>query len=506
VRTALGATRPQLIRLLLTESAIIALIGSLLGVLTEILGQGSLLRLVPMDLPRIQTFSIDWKVFVFASVATLIAMFACGLAPAWLLSRSDLRDALVSGGRGSTGGTRRLRTWLVAGQIAIALVLLANAGLLFRSFARLSSEQPGFDATNVSTVRLSLPQVTYADSNALVQYYEKLQPRLVAIPGTQNVGLVSILPLAPKSQSTIPFTRSDRPPAKREDIPSANYRIVSPDYFRAMGIPLLSGRCFTEEDDANRPPVAIVSAILANKYFSDRSPIGELLTIEDTDTEPRTVEIAGVVGPVKQGTLELPARADVYLPLRQVPKEAVPWLRYNTYWVLKSSAAFSGMEQFVRAEIRNVDANVAVGAVRPMTEVLAAALAARRFSLLLVGSFAGVALFLAAAGLYAVVSYGIQQRTREIGVRLALGATHGAILRMIFKEGAFLLTAGISAGLAIALMMAKLVANQMYGVSERDPFSFAVVCLLLATISLLACGIAARRALNVDPVVALRCE
>ncbi len=506
VRTALGATRRQLIRLLLTESAIIAFIGGTFSVLIELWGQRALLRLVPTDLPRIETFSIDWKVFVFASVVTLIATFACGLAPAWLLSCSDLRDALLAGGRGSTGGTRRLRTWLVAGQIALALVLLANAGLLFRSFARLSSEQPGFDAANVSTARLSLPQVTYADRAALIQYYEKLQPRLAAIPGQQNVGLISILPLAPKSQSTIPFTRPDRPPAKRDDTPSANYRIVSPDYFRAMGIPLLSGRFFTEEDDESRSSVAIISAVLADKYFPDRSPIGQQLKIDDTDAEPRTVEIAGVVGPVKQGTLEMPAKADIYLPLRQVPKEGVPWLRYNTYWVLKMSSPGSGIEHLVRAEIRNVDPNVAVGEVRPMTGVLAAALAARRFSLLLVGSFAGAALFLAAAGLYAVISYGIQQRTREIGVRLALGATRGSILRMIFTEGTSLLATGISAGLAIALMMAKLVANQMYGVSERDPFSFAVVSLVLAAISLLACGLASRRAMNVDPAVALRCE
>jgi putative ABC transport system permease protein len=273
-----------------------------------------------------------------------------------------------------------------------------------------------------------------------------------------------------------------------------------------MGIPLLNGRFFTEEDDESRSPVAIISAVLANKYFPDRSPIGQQLKIDDTDAEPRTVEIAGVVGPVKQGTLEMPAKADIYLPLRQVPKEGVTWLRYNTYWVLKMSSAAPGIEQLVRAEIRKVDPNVAVGEVRPMTGVLAVALAARRFSLLLVGSFAGAALFLAAAGLYAVISYGIQQRTREIGVRLALGATRGSILRMIFTEGTSLLAAGISAGLAIALMMTKLIANQMYGVSERDPISFAVVSLVLAGISLVACGIASRRAMNIDPVVALRCE
>jgi len=508
VRTALGATRSQLTRLLLAESLILAVIGGSLGLLLEVWGRGALLRLVPADLPRIDNFSIDWQVFAFAALVTLIATFACGLAPAWLLSRSDLRDALVSGGRGSAGGDlqSRLRTWLVAGQIALALVLLANAGLLFRSFARLSGEQPGFDSADLLTVRLSLPQTTYPDRAALIQYYEKLQPRLLALPGIQSVGLVSILPLAPKSNSTIPFTRPDRPPAKREDTPSANYRIVSPDYFRAMGISLRSGRFFAEEDDGNRPPIAIVSAVLADKYFPDRSPIGQRLTIDDTDAEPRTIEIVGVVGPVKQSNLETPAKADIYLALRQVPKEGVPWMRYSTYWIVKTSPASPRLQPLVRAEVRKVDADVAVGEIRPMTDVMAAALASRRFSLLLVGSFAAAALFLAAAGLYAVMSYGIQQRTREIGVRLALGATHRNILGMIFREGAVLLGSGLVAGIAVALMMAKLVANQMYGVSARDPFSFVFVSILLATISLLACWIAARRALKVDPVVALRAD
>jgi len=209
---------------------------------------------------------------------------------------------------------------------------------------------------------------------------------------------------------------------------------------------------------------------------------------------------------VKQAKLETPATADLYLPLRQIPKEGVPLLRNSTYFVVKTFPGAGGIAQLLRAEIRNLDPNVAVGDVRPMSEVLAAALGARRFSLLLIGSFAGAALFLAAAGLYAVISYGIQQRTREIGVRLALGATRAGIFTMIFKEGSFLLAVGTVAGLGIALMGAKLVANQIYGVSEHDPISFLVVSLVVVAISLLACGIAARRALNVDPIVALRTE
>src|SRR5499427_1867391 len=344
VRTALGATRMRLIRLLLVESAILAVLGGALGLILESLGQGMLLRLVPTDLPRIDSFAVDWKVFLFATAVTVLATLACGLTPAWLLSRSDLRDAMVSSGRGSAGGgvQSRLRPVLVAGQIALALVLLANAGLLFRSFARLSSEQPGFDSSNVLTVRFSLPQVTYTDRAPIVQFYEKLQPRLAALPGIQNAALVSILPLAPKSISFIHFTRPDQPPSKPENTPSTNYRIVTPDYFRAMGIPLLEGRHFTEEDNGDRPSVAIVSSVLAKNHFPDRSPIGQRVMIDDNDAEPRPVEIVGVVGPVKQANLETPAQPDMYLPLRQVHKDGVPFLRNSIYCVAKANPEVGG--------------------------------------------------------------------------------------------------------------------------------------------------------------------
>jgi len=508
VRAALGATRGQLTRLLLTESFVLAMAGGSLGMLLEVWGQKALLHLVPTDLPRIESFSIDWTVLLFAGVLIFIAALACGLAPAWLLSRSDLRVAVVSSGRGSTGGglQSRLRTWLVSGQIALALVLLANAGLLLRSFMRLSSEKPGFDCTDVQTIRFSLPQTGYDDVARIVHFFDQIHSRASAINGIKSDALVSILPLAPKSISFVHFTRPDRPPARPEDTPTTNYRIVTSEYFQTMGIPLLDGRSFTESDDAEHPPVAIVSTVVAKNHFPDRSPIGQRILVDDTDGNPRQLEIVGIVGPVKQTNLETPAKADIYLPLRQMPKDGVPWLRNSAYWVVKTSSEAVGLERLLRDAMQNVDPNVAVGPVRPMSEAVAAALAARRFSVLLVGSFAAAALFLAAAGLYAVMAYGIQQRNRELGVRLALGATKATILRMIFKEGALLLASGITAGLIIALALARLVASQMYGVNEHDPLSFAVVGLILSVISFLACAIAARRAMNIDPIVSLRCE
>src|SRR5947209_4638803 len=250
-----------------------------------------------------------------------------------------------------------------------------------------------------------------------------------------------------------------------------------------MKIPLPDGRYFTEADDGDHPRVAMVSAVLAKNHFPDRSPIGQRVMIDDTDGDPRPVEIVGIVGPVKQTTLETQAGPDLYLPLRQIPKEGVPLLRNSMYWIAKMSPGASGVEPMLRDAIRDVDGNVAAGGVRPMPEFLSAALAARRFSLLLIGSFAGAALFLAAAGLYAVMSYGIQQRTREIGVRMALGATRASILRMIFTEGGVLLLAGTAAGLTLAIVTAKLIASQMYGISESDPVSFITVSVTLATIS-----------------------
>jgi putative ABC transport system permease protein len=506
VRSALGATRSQLIRLLLAESALLAVGGGALGILLATYGSNALVSFVPADLPRIHNLAIDARVLIFAAGTIFFATGICGLAPAWLLSRTDLRDALASGGRGTAGGSTqsRLRHWLVAGQVGLALVLLVSAGLFLRSFALLAKENPGFDPHNVLTVRLSLPPVVYPDRAALVRLYEKLLPRLSVLPGVESTGFVSLLPLNP-GYFSIPFTVADHPPVTGDKTPSANFRIVTPGYISAMRIPLRDGRNFTEEDNGDRRPVAIISAPLAKKFFSDRSAVGQRLLLDDTDGPPRAVEIVGVIGEVKQDKLEIPPTFDIYLPLRQVPEDSVPFLRNFSYWVMRASMSPVALENSVRNEIHGIDASIPAS-IRTMEQALASALAMRRFSLVLIALFAATALFVAAAGLYAVISYGIGQRTREIGIRLALGATPARVLRTILTEGFRLVLGGIGFGFVATFAVVKLISSQLYGVSARDPLSLILVTVLLSVISLAACWMAARRATRVDPMVALRYE
>jgi putative ABC transport system permease protein len=506
VRSALGATRSQLIRLLLAETGVLAVTGGALGFLFATYGSSVLISLVPADLPRIHDLAIDTRVMLFTAGTILLVAGICGLAPAWLLSRTDLRDALASG-RGSAGGSiqSRLRHWLVAGQVALALVLLASAGLFLRSFALIAKESPGFDPHNVLTVRLSLPAPGYPDRAAFVTFYEKLLPRLSALPGVESAGYVSLLPLN-RGHASINFFVPDRPAPQETERPAANFRIITPGYISAMRIPLRDGRNFTEEDSGDRPSVAIISAPLAQKFFTDRSPIGQRITIDDTDGPPRPVQIVGVIGDVKQDRLEIPGTFDIYLPLRQVTEQGVPWLRNMSFWVLRTSISPAALETSVRNQIRGVDPNVPASNVRTMEQVLSIALAIRRFTLLLVAVFAAAALLVAAAGLYAVISYGVGQRTREIGVRLALGATHGRVFQMILGEGLRLVLAGLGAGFVATFALVQLISSQLYGVSAHDPLSLSLVTLLLALISLLACWLAARRATRVDPMVALRYE
>jgi putative ABC transport system permease protein len=506
VRAALGAARSQLARLLFTESAALAVVGSAIGFLLALWGSDILVRFVPADLPRANRVTIDARVLLFTASVTIVVALICGLAPAWLLSRADLRDALASG-RGDAGSNAQssIQRLLVTGQVALALVLLASAGLFLRSFAQLTSENPGFDSHGVLTVRLSLSTDSYPERASVVRLVDKFLPRLASIPGVESVSLVSLLPLG-GGHSSINFTVPDRPPSKPKDTPRANYRIVTPGYISTMRIPLLSGRDFAEQDDANRTAVALISARLASKFFCDRSPLGQQLLIDDSDGNPRPVQIVGVVGDVKQEKLEVHPTFDIYLPWRQVIPEAVPWLRSTSFLVFRSSMPPMSLETAVRKEIRNLDPTIPTTNIRSMEQVMGGALAGRRFSLSLVGVFAVTALLLAAAALYALIAYGIEQRTREIGVRIALGASRLGILQMIMSEGFRLVATGIVFGFLAAIPLANAIGTQLYGVNAHDPWTYAIVSAALSAAALSASYFAARRAMHLDPMVALRHE
>jgi putative ABC transport system permease protein len=357
----------------------------------------------------------------------------------------------------------------------------------------------------VLTVRLSLSTDGYPDRASVVRLVDKFLPRLASIPGVESAGLVSLLPLG-GGHSSINFTLPDRPPSKRENTPRANYRIVTPGYISTMRIPLLSGRDLAEEDDANRTAVAIISAPLARKLFSDRSPLGQRLLIDDSDGDPRPVQIVGVVGDVKQEKLEVQPTFDIYLPWRQVIPEAVPWLRSTSFLVFRSSVPPMSLEKSVREAIRGLDPTIPTMNIRSMEQVMGGALAARRFSLSLVGVFAVTALLLAAAALYAVIAYGIEQRTREIGVRMALGASRLGILQMIMGEGFRLVATGMVFGFLAAIPLANLIGTQLYGINAHDPLTYAIVSVALSVAALSASYFAAQRAMHLDPMVALRHE
>ena len=507
IRAALGGSRSQLLRLLFVECAILALIGGLAGLLLTQWGLALLLSLVPAGLPRMHDLHFSSAIFVFAASASIVSGLAPALASYWTVSRTDLREIISAGGRSATPGVRqqRLRHLLASIQIALALILLVCTGLFLRSFWSVGSEGMGFEPSHTLTAKLTLPAASYRDRQSLITYYERLRLRLASIPGVVQVGTTSLLPLV-GGLSTNNFTIEGQPPAHDSEHPSANYRIVSQGYFEAMGIPLRQGRFFSERDDSEHPFSVVVGAALADSFFPDHRPLGRRLLIEDLESGARTAEIVGVVGDVKQSKLEDGATFDIYVSQRQMSSVSVPWLRYRNFWVIRTSTPPQLIEAAVRREIRAVDPGVPVTSVRTLEQVAHSATAVRKFSVIIIGLFSSAALLLTTAGVYAVIAYGVGQRTREIGVRLALGATGGQILRLILAEGLRLVTSGAIVGVGLALGLSHLIAAQLYGVGPRDPLAIAASVLLMFGIVFVASWLPAMRAAKINPGVALHAD
>jgi putative ABC transport system permease protein len=509
IRSALGATRSRLVRQMLTESLLLAVIGGVLGLLLAMWGNSLLLALSPAELPRAKEVVIDGRMLLFSVALSLLSGIIFGLVPALQTTKTDLNAGLKEGGCGGSGsGSIGLRNALVIVEVALSLALLIGAGLLIKSFTRLQNVSPGFDPSRLLTVRLSLSATSYGRAEAVKVFYDKLAARLTSLPGVEAVGAASVLPLSGIAART-EFTIVGHPPATPADTPAAQDRWVSPGYFRTMRIPLVEGREFTEADAEHAREVVVVDETLARRHWPGASPVGaHLLLNYGTGEKPREFEVIGIVGNVKHDSLNEEPAATLYGPLAQVPPSVASSRAADLSIVVRGATQAPGqapgMVASVRRELGAVDPQVPASAVRTMEQFLAASVAARGFNLLLPAAFAGAALLLAMVGLYAVISYTITQQTREIGIRMALGASSGAVLRLLIGKGMKLAFAGVALGLVAALALTRLMSSLLFGTRPTDPLTFAVVSAMLALVALAACYIPARRATRVDPMAALR--
>ena len=502
VRAALGANRWKIVRLLLMESSLLALASGLLGWLLAWSSVDALVALSPSDLPRADEIKVDAAVLGFTLLVSLLTGLIFGLVPAWQASKTDLATALKEGGRASTDGRtgKRLRSGLVVAQIAIALVLLVGAGLFLNSFWRLRKVNPGFDANNVISLRMSLPYNKYKEAQA-GEFYRQLQERLQAIPGVRAASTVFPLPMSPETSPPLDFEIEGRTFAPNER-PNCDGRNMQPDYFHTLGIPLIKGRDFSDSDTKQSTPVAIINETLARRFFPNEDPIGKrvqlVMPMMDKSTFPFR-EIIGVVGDVKQRKVSEETRPEIYAPFAQSP--------FNEMYVaVKSDLDQRNIISAVRAEVQALDKDQPIYDIKTLDHRLGASFAQQQFSAMLLTLFAALAMILTAVGLYGVISYSVAQRTHEIGLRMALGAKQGEVLKLIVKEGMRLSLLGVVIGLIASFALKQLVEGLLFGVKATDPVTFVVIAALLTTVSLLACYLPARRAAQVDPMIALRGE
>jgi putative ABC transport system permease protein len=501
VRVALGASRSRLIRQLLTESILIALLGGGLGLLLAQQGTRLLVTLSSAGLPGAGEIGIDRTVLGFTLLLSLVTGLGFGLIPARHASRPGLNQSLKEGrGRTMTGARfSKVRNAVVVSEVALALMVLIGTGLLVRSFVGLLAVEPGFNPANVLTMTISLPESKYPEGQQKITFFQHLLQCVDTLPGVASAGLVSHLPLAGRSLNA-DFTVEGRSLLSSGESPLANYVSVSPDYFRVMQIPLLQGSLFTERDVMGTTPVVIINEIMARRFWPNQNPLGRRLILGSTigaDTTPRA--IVGVVGNVRSAGLESEPGPAIYVPYFQNP-----WPTMSV--VIRASGDPMSLAAEVRKAVLVLDSNQPVYNIRSLEDVLGASLAARRFQVLLLGIFAAVALIMAAIGVYAVMAEVVMQRTHEIGIRMALGANPHDVVKLVVGQGIRMTAAGVAMGLAGALALTRWMSSLLFGVSPTDLVTFATVSLTLTGVALLACYIPARRASRLDPIVAVRCE
>ncbi|MCI0489539.1 MAG: ABC transporter permease [Blastocatellia bacterium] len=505
IRAALGARRARLIRQLLTESLLLSATGGAAGLLLALWGLELIMAFFPaqpfigtddLSLLQLNQVSLDARVLGFTFLLSTLTGTVFGLAPVYQALRPDLHHSLKEGGRTSGASSRSpLRGALVVAEVALTLVLLAGAGLLIRSFVSLIEVDPGFRSENLLTFRLS-PASKYRRSQDRMAYYERVTESIRSLPGVESVGATTSLPFSGTDLSA-PFSIEGRLQPTTGEVPAAGFHSITQDYLSTMGIGLARGRSFTEQDAADKPPVALINETMARRYFSGEDPIGKLMRIRFGGNQP--LEIVGIVGDTRQMGLEAEIKPEVYVPAAQRP-----WF-FITFAVRTSAdpLSFAGA---IKNRVWSIDRDIPIYSLVTMDDRISDSIARRRFNMLLLGLFAALALVLSVVGIYGVTAYSVGQRTHEIGVRMALGAGTGDVLRMVFGQGMRLAAAGVALGLAGSYALTRFMSSMLFGVKATDTLTFAIVSLLLIAAAMLACYIPARRAARVDPMVALRYE
>ncbi|MET0626077.1 MAG: ABC transporter permease [Pyrinomonadaceae bacterium] len=499
LRIALGATRARIVRQLLCESVLLSVAGGLLGLLLASWGGQLLVRLSSGSLPNSDEVGIDTWALGFTLLVSLAAGVLAGVAPALQFSRGELSETLKQGtGRGGGGSVKqRTRKALVVCEVALSLILLVGAGLMIRSFWKLQDVNPGFDVSNSLSMSVLLPATRYSEPQQMLAFHDRVLEQLGALPGVVSVGSTTTLPLT-GGGSRQPFTIEGRPAPPVSEQPLAQTRYVSPDYFRAIGIPLRQGRPFDDRDREGAPQVVVISEAMARRFFPGQNPVGQRLTAS-FHLQQGAREIVGVVGDVKSNGLDDDAAATMYLPFRQAPR---PWINF----VARTASDPQSFIQPASKAVYTVDKEQALTNVRTMEQVLTESLSGRRFNMTLLMTFAALALALAAVGVYGVMNYSVMLRKRELGIRMALGARGSDVLRLVLGQGLTLTLAGVGVGMAGAYVLTRLMASLLYGVTATDFLTFGSVAGVLLLVGLLASFLPARRATKVDPMIALRGE
>lgn len=502
-RRALGATRARLIAQVLTETLVPALVGTLLGLVVAHLAVAALLATSGNALPRAVEISVDATATLFAVALGLIIGLLAAVLPAIQLSR--ISDRGVGAQRGVTRGGRLLRASFVCAEVALSVVLVVGAGLLVRSYVAVQRVDPGFQPSGVLSVRLSLPRTRYRETASLAVFYEALASRLRNVPGVMTVGAANVVPM-----NGYLATTTIRPPGLEanavDTLPDVHYRMVSPDYLGAMGIPLLKGRHFTSFDNASGLPVAVISQGLARRYWHGDDPIGSQLLVRDDNERFRAVQIVGVAGDVRHLGPEVESPSELYIPIPQVPDVTSVWLANNMYWVVKTDQNPLALANAVRAEVRNVDRDVAASFVRSMDQWVEQSVNTRLFNVRVIVVFALTALLLAGVGVYSVAAESVAQRTRELGVRAALGATRASLEGVVMRDGAGPVLAGLVLGTLTAIGATRWISSTLYGVEKHDAMTFTGVVAVISLVGIVALYLPARRVARIDPVIALRAE